>query len=144
LPAQPDRLEADPLTMLTEFQRQEASQSKIAKLSIHNLTKVGCVIGLKEAEAPMFVVGVHSGAPLHSPVAAGNPVGRVIESSASEWEVQHHNLAASGIDPRLDAQLLDILRKIKLREAHRLRSARAVPSRSEGRHILPECARDET
>ena len=40
-----------------------------------------------------------------------------METSASEWKVQHHNVVASGIDPRLDAQLVDILRKIKLREA---------------------------
>ena len=40
-----------------------------------------------------------------------------MESSVSQWEVQHHNVVASGIDPRLDAQLLDILAKIKLGEA---------------------------
>ena len=32
MPTQPNRLEADPLTMLSKFQRQEASQSKIAKV----------------------------------------------------------------------------------------------------------------
>jgi hypothetical protein len=40
-----------------------------------------------------------------------------METSASQWEVQQHNVVASGIDPRLDAPLVDILRKIKLREA---------------------------
>jgi hypothetical protein len=40
-----------------------------------------------------------------------------METSASEWKVQHHNVVASGIDPRLDAQLQAILRKIKLKEA---------------------------
>jgi hypothetical protein len=32
MPAQPNRLEADPLTLLSKFQRQEACQSKIAKV----------------------------------------------------------------------------------------------------------------
>ena len=39
-----------------------------------------------------------------------------METSDSQWKVQHHNVVASGIDPRLDAQLVEILRKIKLRE----------------------------
>jgi hypothetical protein len=41
----------------------------------------------------------------------------LIETSASHWKVQHHNVVASGIDRRLDAQLADILRKIKLKQA---------------------------
>jgi hypothetical protein len=40
-----------------------------------------------------------------------------METSDSEWKVQHHDVVASGIDPRLDAQLVGILRKITLREA---------------------------
>ena len=43
--------------------------------------------------------------------------GESMETSGSHWKVQHHNVVASGIDPTLDAYLLDILRKIKLREA---------------------------
>jgi hypothetical protein len=39
-----------------------------------------------------------------------------MDSSASKWEVQHRNVVASGIDPRLDAHLVDMLRQIKLRE----------------------------
>jgi hypothetical protein len=46
------------------------------------------------------------------PIVEAEPM----ETSASEWEMQHHNVVASGIDPRLDAQLVDILRKIKLSE----------------------------
>ncbi len=42
--------------------------------------------------------------------------GASIETSDSKWMVQHYNVVASGIDPRLDAHLVDILRKIKLRE----------------------------
>ena len=37
-----------------------------------------------------------------------------MESSASKWQVQHLNVVASGIDPRLDAHLVDMLRQIKL------------------------------
>jgi len=33
--------------------------------------------------------------------------GESVETSDSEWKVQHHNVVANGIDPRLDAQLLD-------------------------------------
>ena len=40
-----------------------------------------------------------------------------METSDSEWKVQHHNVVASGIDPRLDDQLVEILRQIKLKEA---------------------------
>ena len=40
-PAQPNRLEADPLTMLSKFQRQEACQSKIAKVFRHPLQHGG-------------------------------------------------------------------------------------------------------
>ncbi len=40
-----------------------------------------------------------------------------METSNSEWKIQHHNVVASGIDPRLDAQLQDILRRIKLKQA---------------------------
>jgi hypothetical protein len=43
--------------------------------------------------------------------------GESMETSASRWKVQHHNVVASGIDPRLDAHLVDTLRRIKLREA---------------------------
>lgn len=39
-----------------------------------------------------------------------------METSASPWEIQHHSVVASGIDPRLDAQLVEILRQIKLRK----------------------------
>ena len=39
-----------------------------------------------------------------------------MDSSASRWEVQHRNVVVSGIDPRLDAHLVDMLRQIKLRE----------------------------
>jgi len=38
-----------------------------------------------------------------------------MESSGSRWQVQHLNVVASGIDPRLDAYLVDILRQIKQR-----------------------------
>ena len=41
LPAQPDRLEADPLTMLSKFQGQEARQSQIAKMFRHPLQHGG-------------------------------------------------------------------------------------------------------
>src|SRR5271157_5326077 len=40
-PAQPNRLEADPLTMLSKFQRQEPRQSKIAKVFRHPLQHGG-------------------------------------------------------------------------------------------------------
>ena len=40
-PAQPNRLEADPLTMLSKFQCQEARQSKIAKVFHHPLQSGG-------------------------------------------------------------------------------------------------------
>ena len=43
--------------------------------------------------------------------------GESMETSDSEWKVQHHNVIASGIDPRLDAQLVDIMHKIKLKQA---------------------------
>jgi len=39
-----------------------------------------------------------------------------VDSSASKWQVKHLNVVASGIDPRLDAHLLEILRRIKQRE----------------------------
>jgi hypothetical protein len=39
-----------------------------------------------------------------------------MDSSASNWKVQHLNVVASGIDPRLDAHLVDMLRQIKQRE----------------------------
>ncbi len=38
------------------------------------------------------------------------------DSSASKWVVQQRNVVASGIDPRLDAHLVDMLRQIKQRE----------------------------
>jgi hypothetical protein len=41
-----------------------------------------------------------------------------MDSSDAKWKVQHHNAIASGIDPRLDAHLVDILRQIELGEAH--------------------------
>ena len=41
MPAQPNRLEADPLTMLSNFQRQEASQSKISEMLQHQLQHGG-------------------------------------------------------------------------------------------------------
>ena len=41
MPAQPNRLEADPLTMLPEFTGQEACQSKIAKVFHHSLQHGG-------------------------------------------------------------------------------------------------------
>ncbi len=40
-PAEPNRLEADPLTMLSKFQRREACQSKIAKVFEHPLQHGG-------------------------------------------------------------------------------------------------------
>ncbi len=40
-----------------------------------------------------------------------------METSDSQWKVEHHNVVASGMDPRLDAQLVEILRRIKLAEA---------------------------
>jgi hypothetical protein len=40
-----------------------------------------------------------------------------IDTTDSEWKVEHHHVIASGIDPRLDAQLVEILRKIKLKQA---------------------------
>ena len=39
-----------------------------------------------------------------------------MDSSASKGEVEHHYVVASGIDPRLDVHLVDMLRQIKLRE----------------------------
>ena len=39
-----------------------------------------------------------------------------MDFSASKWQVQHLNVVASGIDPRLDAHLVDLLRQIKLRQ----------------------------
>ena len=41
LPTQPNSLEADPLTMLSKFQGQEACQSKIAKLCHRSLQHGG-------------------------------------------------------------------------------------------------------
>src|SRR5262249_52814419 len=41
-----------------------------------------------------------------------------MDSSASKWTVQRRNVVASGIDPRLDAHLVDMLRQITLREVH--------------------------
>ena len=43
-PAQPNRLEANPLTMLSKFQRQEASQSKITKVFHHPLQHGGLTV----------------------------------------------------------------------------------------------------
>ena len=43
--------------------------------------------------------------------------GESMDTSDSKWKIQHHNVVASGIDPRWDAQLEDILRKIKLKES---------------------------
>ena len=40
-PAQPNRLEADPLTMLSKFQCQEPRQTKIAKVFHHPLQHSG-------------------------------------------------------------------------------------------------------
>jgi len=40
-PAQPNRLESDPLTMLSKFQRQEASQTIIAKVFSRSLQHGG-------------------------------------------------------------------------------------------------------
>ena len=38
------------------------------------------------------------------------------DSLPSQWQVQHRTVVASGIDPRLDTHLVDMLRQIKLRE----------------------------
>ena len=38
-----------------------------------------------------------------------------MDSSASKWQVQHRDVVASGIDPRLDAHLVDMMRQIKQR-----------------------------
>jgi hypothetical protein len=43
--------------------------------------------------------------------------GESMDTKDSQWKVERHDVVASGIDPRLDAQLLDILRKIKLKQA---------------------------
>ena len=39
-----------------------------------------------------------------------------MDSSASRWEVQRRHVVASGIDPRLDTNLVDMLKQIRLRE----------------------------
>ena len=39
-----------------------------------------------------------------------------MDSSASRWEVQRRHVVASGIDPRLDTNLVDLLKQIRLRE----------------------------
>ncbi len=39
-----------------------------------------------------------------------------MNSSSSEIDVQQHTVVTSGIDPRLDSQLLEMLRRVKARE----------------------------
>ena len=46
-----------------------------------------------------------------------------IDSSAAGRDVERHTVVSSGIDPRLDSQLLKILRQVKARESNLFFSA---------------------
>ena len=56
-PAEPNRLEADPLTMLSKFQRQEACQSKIAKVFRHPLQHGGLAAAGGTGQEQVFEPG---------------------------------------------------------------------------------------